>query len=216
MLKKTKQQILAFVLRQGKRFKGDKTYLTKANVKWLKSLELDDVAKETLTEYLITYEYLVDKIERLDKRIEEMVSGERYCETVNNMSCLLGVKTHTALALLVEVGDFERFATARQFSGFLGLVPSESSSAGDINRFGITKAGNRHLRRLLVEAAQSYTRGNIGHKPIALKKRQECCAPEIIAYADKTSERLRRRFYRLTLSKGIHRNKVTTAIAREL
>lgn len=216
MLKKTKQQILAFVLRQGKRFEGGKTYWTIAHVKWLKSLELDTVAKETLTEYLITYEYLVDKIERLDKRIEEMASGERYCETVKNMSCLLGVKTHTALALLVEVGDFERFATARQFSGFLGLVPSESSSGEEINRFGITKAGNRHLRRLLVEAAQSYTRGNIGHKSIALKKRQEGCAPEIIAYADKASERLRRRFYRLTLSKGMPRNKVTTAIAREI
>ena len=215
-LKKIKQQILSFVLRKGKRFDGGKTYWTIAHMKWLRNLDLDGIDKETLSEYLITYDYLVEKIERLDKRIEEMASGERYHEKVKNMSCFLGIKTRTALSVIVEVGDFERFAKARQFSGFLGLVPSEDSSGDDINRFCITKAGNRHLRRLLVEAAQSYTRGAVGHKSIALKKRQEGCSSEVIAYADKANERLRRRFYKLTLSKGINRNKATTAIAREL
>lgn len=215
-LKKLKQQILAFVLRKGKRFDGGKTYWTMAHMKWLRGLDLEEIDKETLSEYLITYDYLVEKIVRLDNRIEEMASGGRYHEKVKNMSCFLGIKTHTALSVIVEIGDFERFAKARQFSGFLGLVPSEDSSADDINRYGITKAGNRHLRRLLVEAAQSYTRGAIGHKSIALKKRQEGCSPEVITYADKANERLRRRFYKLTLSKGINRNKATTAIAREL
>ena len=185
-------------------------------MKWLHGLELTELDKETLSEYLITYDYLVEKIERLDKRIEELASGERYQEKVKNMGCLLGIKTHTALSMIVEIGDFDRFAKARKFAGFLGLVPSEDSSAEDINRYGITKSGNRHLRRLMVEAAQSYTRGNIGHKSVALKKRQEGCSQEIIAYADKANERLRRRFYKLTLSKGINRNKATTAIAREL
>jgi transposase len=215
-LKKVKQQILAFVLRKGKHFDGGKTYWTLAHLKWLKDLELEGLDKETLSEYLITYDYLVEKIERLDKRIEELASRDRYQEKVKNMGCLLGIKTHTALSMIVEIGDFERFEKASKFAGFLGLVPSEDSSAEDINRYGITKAGNRHLRRLIVEAAQSYTRGAVGHKSIALKKRQEGCSPEIIAYADKANERLRRRFYRLTLSKGVNRNKATTAIAREL
>jgi transposase len=215
-LKKIKQQILAFVLRQGKRFEGGKTYWTIAHRKWLYSLELKPLAKETLSEYLITYEYLVEKIERLDKRIEELASEDRYCEKVKKLGCFMGIRTHTALSMIVEVGDFERFAKARQFSGFLGIVPSEDSSADDINRYGITKAGNRHLRYLMVEAAQSYTRGSIGHKSIALKKRQEGCSPEVIAYADKANERLRRRFYTLTLRNGVNRNKAVTAIAREL
>ena len=73
-----------------------------------------------------------------------------------------------------------------------------------------------HLRRLLVEAAQSYTRGTIGHKSVALKQRQKGNPPEIIAYADKANERLRRRFYKMTLNKGVNRNVATTAIAREL
>lgn len=216
MLKKIKQQILAFILRQGKRFEGGKTYWTIAHMKWLKSLDLTGLDKETLSEYLITYDYLTDKIARLDKRIEELASGEKYEKKVKNMSCLIGVKTHTALSMIVEVGDFERFEKAPRFAAFLGLVPCENSSADNVNRYSITKAGNSHLRRLMVEAAQSYTRGSIGHKSIALKQRQQGNSPEVIAYADKANERLRRRFYKMTLNKGVNRNVATTAIAREL
>ena len=215
-LKKIKQQILAFVLRQGKKFEDGKTYWTIAHLKWLKNLDFEGLTKETLAEYLITYEYLTEKIERLDQRIEELASGERYQEKVKNMGCFLGIKTHTALSLIVEIGDFDRFEKAPKFAGFLGLVPSEDSSSEDINRYSITKAGNSHVRRLLVEAAQSYTRGAIGHKSIALKQRQNGCSAEVITYADKANERLRRRFYKMTLSKGVKRNVATTAIAREL
>ena len=216
MLKKIKQQILAFVLRQGKKFEGGKTYWTIAHIKWLKSLDLTGLPKETLSEYLVTYEYLTEKIERLDHRIEELASGEKYKEKVKNMGCFLGIKTHTALSMVVEIGDFNRFEKAPKFAGFLGLVPIENSSCEDRNRYSITKAGNSHLRRLMVEAAQSYTRGNIGHKSIALKERQQGCSVEVIAYADKANERLRRRFYKMTLNKGINRNVAATAIAREL
>jgi transposase len=118
--------------------------------------------------------------------------------------------------MVVEVGDFKRFEKAPKFAAFLGLVPSEDSSDQRINRYSITKAGNSHLRRLLIEAAQSYTRGTVGHKSIALKQRQQGNPPEVIAYADKANERLRRRFYKMTLNKGINRNVATTAVAREL
>lgn len=135
------------------------------------------------------------------------------------MTCFLGVKTRTALSMLVEIGDFKRFEKASKFAGFLGMVPSENSSGDKVNRFSITKAGNSHLRRLLVEAAQSYTRGNIGHKSKELKQlkqRQQGCSADVIAYADRANERLRRRFYKMTLKNGINRNVATTAIAREL
>jgi transposase len=215
-LKKVKQQILAFVLRQGERFEGGKTYWTIAHLKWLKSVGLSALQRETLNEYLATYEYLTDKIKRFDQRIEELAMSEKYEKKVKNMSCLLGIKTHTALSMVVEVGDFKRFEKAPKFAAFLGLVPSEDSSDQRINRYSITKAGNSHLRRLLIEAAQSYTRGTVGHKSIALKQRQQGNPPEVIAYADKANERLRRRFYKMTLNKGINRNVATTAVAREL
>ena len=216
MLKKIKQQILSFVLRKGKSFEGGKTYWTIAHVKWLRNLELEGLDKETLSEYLITYEYLVDKIKRFDERIEELAGKEKYNEKVKNMSCLLGIKTHAALSMLVEVGDFERFEKAPMFAAFLGLVPGENTTSDSVNRLSITKAGNSHLRRLRVEAAQSYTRGTIGHKSVVLKERQKNCSPEVVAYADKANERLRRKFYRMTLQKNINRNVAATAVAREL
>lgn len=216
MLKKIKQQILAFVLKSGKKFEGGKTYWTVAHLKWLRNLDLTGLAKETLSEYLITFDYLTEKIERLDKKIEELANRDKYKEKVKNMGCFLGVKTHTALSMIVEIGDFDRFEKATKFAGFLGLVPSEDSSGGDVNRYSITKAGNSHLRRLMVEATQSYTRGNIGHKSIALKQRQKGCNPEVIAYADKANERLRRKFYHMTLKRCINRNVATTAVPREL
>lgn len=188
------------VLRLGKKFEGGKTYWTIAHMKWLKSLNLDGVFQETLDEYLITYEYFTEKIERIDQRIEELASRETYAEKVKKLGCLSGVKTHTSLSMVVEVGDFELFAKPEKFAAFLGLVPSEETSDEKQNRYGITKAGNSHLRRLLAESAQAYTRGNVGHKSVALKKRQEGNTPQVIAYADRANERLRRRFYKTTMN----------------
>lgn len=215
MLKKIKQQILAFVLRSGKHFEDGKRYWTAKHIKWLRNLDLTGLEKETLTEYLITYDYLTSKIERLEQRIEEIASAEKYQSTVKNMSCFLGIGTHTALSMIVEIGDFKRFEKAPKFAAFLGLVPSENSSGDKTKKYNITKAGNSHLRRLLIEAAQSYTRGQVGYKSKALKKKQEGCSAQIIAYADKANERLRRRFYKMTFH-GINRNVAVTAIAREL
>lgn len=155
-LKKIKQQITAFVLRLGKQYTGGKSLWTENHLKWLRGLDLTLLEKETLQEYLITYDYLTDKLERLDARIEELAGNERYGERVRRLGCFVGIKPHTALSLLVEVGDFRRFEKAPNFAGFLGLVPGEDSSGGGRNRLAITKAGNSHLRRLLVESSQSY------------------------------------------------------------
>lgn len=215
-LKATKQQILAFVLRHGYKFEGGKTYWTIKHLSWLKSLKLSPVLQETLNEYMISYNYLTAKIERFDERIEEFASDDKYAEEVKKLSCLIGIKTHTALSLIVEIGDFHRFAKANNFSSFLGLTPGESTSDENKKMLGITKAGNSHLRRLLTEAAQGYTKGVVGYKSKALKARQKGNTPEIIAYADKCNERLRRKFYRLTLKNNVNRNKTKSAVAREL
>ena len=215
-LKINKQQILAFILRHGYRYTASKNYWTLKHIKWLKSLDLGGVLQESLNEYLITFDYLIDKLERFDKRIEGLACDERYRESVKKLMCLIGVKTHTALATIVEIGDFKRFANAEKLAAFLGLVPSEDSSGDKQSRGRITKAGNSHVRRLLVESAQSYTRGAVGYKSKDLKCRQSGNKPQVIAYADKANERLRRKFYRMVLNNGTKRNVATTAIAREL
>ena len=215
-LKKVKQQILAFCLRHNYRFDGTGSNWTQAHLKWLRALQPEGLYQETLKEYLLTYDQLIDKLKRLDKRIEELASEEPYKEDVAKLSCFIGVKTITALAVLTEVGDFKRFASAQQFSSYLGLVPGENSSSENQNRLSITKAGNRHVRCLLVEAAQSLARGQVGFKSKALKERQAGNLPEVIAYADKANERLRRRYYRMVLHNNKKPNVAKTAIAREL
>ena len=167
-------------------------------------------------EHIYAYVQLVEKLERLDRRIEELASEETYKEKVSKLSCFIGVKTITALAVLTEVGDFKRFASAQQFSSYLGLTPGEDSTSDNQNRLSITKAGNRHVRLLLVEAAQSFARGQVGYKSRLLKIRQEGNLPEVIAYADKANERLRRRYYRMVLRNNKKPNVAKIAIAREL
>ena len=214
-LKKVKQQILAFCLRHNYRYDGN-SHWTAAHLKWLRSLNPEALYKEILDEYLLTYQTLSDKLERLDKRIEELASQNEYKEAVNKLCCFIGVKTHTALSVVVEVGDFKRFASAENFASYLGLVPGEHTSDSSQTRLGITKAGNRHVRLLLTEASQCYARGQVGFKSKELKARQSGNTPEVIAYADKANERLRRRYYKLVLNKCKKHNVAKTAIAREL
>ena len=215
-LKKVKQQILSFCLLNNYRFEGTTSHWTQAHLEWLRSLAPKGLCAETLTEYLLTYDYLTDKLERLDKRIEELAAEETYHENVGKLSCFLGVKNITSLAVITEVGDFKRFSSAQHFASYLGLTPGENSTGNDQKRLGITKAGNCHVRSLLVESAQAYTRGKIGYKSKALKARQEGNPPEVIAYADKANERLRRKYYRMILKNNKKPNVAKTAVAREL
>ena len=122
----------------------------------------------------------------------------------------------TALSTIVETGDFHRFGCAEKYASYLGLVPGENTSSDNRTNLGITKAGNRHLRRLLVEAAQSYSRGQAGHKSKLLTDRQKGNPPAVIAYADRANERLRRKYYRMVLSRNKRSNVAKTAVAREL
>ena len=214
-LKKVKQQILAFCLRHNYRYDGN-SHWTAAHINWLKSLTPEALYKEILDEYLLTYMTLSDKLERLDKRIEELAAKSEYKEAVKKLCCFIGVKTHTALSVIVEVGDFKRFASAEKFASYIGLVPGEDSSGDGQTRLGITKAGNRHVRMLLTEASQCYSRGQIGYKSKALKERQAGNTPQVIAYADKANERLKRRYYKMVLGKCKKHNVAKTAIAREL
>lgn len=215
-LKKIKQQILAFCLRHDYRYTEGRNNWTQKHVRWLHSLAPEGLYTEILTEYLLTYERLVDQIERYDQRIEELAHREAYQEQVAKLSCFIGVKTLTALSIVAEIGDFNRFRSAQHFASYLGLTPSENSSGEKERKGGITKAGNSHVRRLLIEAAQSLGKGVVGYKSKDLKKRQSGNKTEVIAYADRANERLRRRYYKLVLKNNKNHNVAKTAVAREL
>ena len=213
-LKRVKQQIIALCTRNGKRFEG-KSYWTKKHEDWLLKVDFgNSILNETLKEYIAMFYDLSEKVEVYNKRIEEFSHMPEYEEKVEHLCCINGIATHTAMCVISEIGDFNRFPSAEKFSAFLGLVPGEHSSSDNINHTKITKRGNAHIRRLLVEATQSYSRGAIGKKSDKLKKRQEGQPAEVVRYADKANERLKRKFYRITLHSKY--NIAKTAAAREL
>lgn len=125
-----------------------------------------------------------------------------------------GVSTHTALLCLLKSAISTVFGLLNTFPAYLGLVPGESSSGEKVIHTNITKAGNSHLRTLLVESANSYSRGVVGKKSKVMKDKQGGNSPEIIAYADKANERLHRKFYKIAIRSK--KNVAKTAIAREL
>lgn len=214
-LKVLKQQINSFCLRHGHAYDSTKTKWTVVHLTWLRHLELSVLLRETLNEYLATYEQLTAKLNAMSARIEELAAQKRYAEDVKKLCCFLGIKTACALSLIVETGDFKRFAKGELYSAYLGLTPSEHSSGEKICRGRISKAGNTNLRRMLTEAAQGICKGQIGHKSKALLARQEGNEKEIIVYADRANERLRRKYYRMIRS-GKKKNVAVTAVAREL
>ena len=212
-LKKIKQQTNALCFRYGYHYEGSKW--TGKHMTWLKKLELPALVRETLDEYLASYSEYIAKIERYDARIEEISAQVKYQEKVKRLSCFLGIKTHTALSLIVETGDFNRFAKGNTYAAFLGLTPGESSSGNHIIRTGISKTGNVHLRTLLIEASKGICKGAIGQKSKELRSRQLGNSAEVIAYADKGNVRLRSRYYRY-IRLGKKKNVAVAAVAREL
>lgn len=215
-LKRIKQELLAFILRKGFIYTETKHKWTIVFMKWLNNLDIQEkVDKMVLEEYLIEYNRLTDKLLEMDAKIVEFSTLDKYKDSVNKLICLKGIKEITALAHIVEIGDFNRFRSAKAFNAFLGLTSREHSSS-TIRRLGhITKDGNTHLRRLLIEASQTYSKKYNIQKSKSLKSRQYGQEPNIIAYADKASLRLHKRYFHL-ISSGKPRNVAITAVAREL
>ncbi len=211
--KMIKQKTGAFCLRHGFKYDGNKW--TVRHMRWLEALPLTAFQREILNEYLIQLRYYEDKIAYFDRRIEELASDVQYKDDVKKLRCFIGIETNSALSLLTEIGDFNRFRSAKEFSAYVGLVPGEDSSSDNINRLPITKSGNKHARTILVEAAQSLCKGRVGAKSKRLVAKQSGNDSNVLAYADKANERLRRKYYRMVL-RGKHRNEAVSAVAREL
>lgn len=132
---------------------------TRAHWEWIRSIELaETAAQESLDYYISEVRHIEAQKKAIEKRIAQYAQRPRWCERVEALRCMKGIETVTAFAITVETGVFSRFDSARAFASWLGLSPSEHSSGERICRGGITKAGNSHLRKLLVEASWHYTR----------------------------------------------------------
>lgn len=212
-LKRTKQRIRSFVLRNGFRF--ERTAWTHLYLNWLSELTLPKVKRLVLDEYLIEYHQLTDKIDRLSSQLEEISHYERYQEPIAKLRCFKGIDTVAAMTIHVETADFSRFPNAKAYTAYLGLTPSEHSSGNKVSLGRITKQGNSTIRTTLVECSQGLVRGNPNIKSKKLKARQVNQPSKVINYADRAVSRLHKRYERM-LHEGKPRNVAIIAVAREL
>jgi transposase len=213
---RAKHRLGKFLLRHGRRApEGTKAWTGKYWT-WVNTVRFDYAAQEaTLLDYRTEVERAADRIERLDKAIDEAVqeAPAQMKAVIEALQALRGIAKITATTLVTEVGNFSRFTRPKLLMGYGGLVPSESSSGTSRRQGGITKTGNAHLRRVLVEAAWSYR-----HRPRLCgpqKRRQQGVSEEIKAISWKAQQRLHQRYWRLT-SKGKLPGKAITAVGREL
>lgn len=187
---------------------------TVAHQRWLRTLRWEQEADRVVFEdYLLALEQAESRLGHLEKEVEAAAQREPYRFLVGVLGCYRGIGTVTAMTILTELHGLQRFASPRQLMAYLGLVPSEYSSADKVSRGSITKAGNAHLRRVLAEAAHQYR-----HRPSVgplLRRRRQGQPTFAILHADKAQQRLHRRFRRLLL-RGKPYGKIIITIAREL
>ena len=182
--------------------------------RWLKTQRFDWPAlQQTFEAYVRAVEEAQGRVEALETQLQAVAQQAPYQEPIQALRCLKGIDTLSALTLVVEVQDFRRFATAAAFMSFTGLVPSEASSGARVRRGSITKTGNAHLRRVLVEAAWCNRHGQVVSRELALRRRD--AVPAVLAIARKAQARLHRRYWRL-VSRGKLQTVAVTAVAREL
>lgn len=212
--RQARQQLKAFLLRHDTRYPGKESGWTKGFYRWLGTLNFGESASQTaFTEYQLQLEAADQRIDRLTKGLEDSIVGWRFEPVVAALRALRGIDTVSAVGLVAEIGDIQRFDHPRKLMGYLGLVPSEHSSGERISRGSITKTGNAHARRLLIEAAWAYRfKPRIGRRA---QLRQETLEAPIRATAWKAQLRLSKRYAALN-ARGVHINKVCVAVAREL
>lgn len=211
--KKSKQRLLAFLLRSGYRYTGS-SYWSNAHMRWLADIKMTHRSQQiVLQEYIGTLDQCQARVQRLTDQIRQLLPSWQLAPVVSALQSLRGVSLIVAVTTIAEIGDLKRFKNPAELMSYLGLVPSEQSSGEKTRRGSITKAGNRHARRMLVEAAWSYRyRARVSR--VLLKRQQDL--PQIIRDISwKAQLRLCSRFQRLW-ARGKTKQVIVTAIAREL
>lgn len=212
--KRARQQLASLLLRHNIRYPGPGKAWTQGYKNWISRIAMPHPAQQIVfQEYVLAIEEAHQRVERITEQIRGAVDSWRMAPVAKALQALKGVSLVGAASIVAEVGDLTRFDKPRQLMAFLGLVPSQHSS-GASQRFGaITKTGNSHARRMLVEAAWAYrfpprvARG--------LTERQENLPQPVCEIAWRAQLRLCRKYRRL-IAKGKIKQVVTTAVAREL
>src|SRR5665213_1668454 len=200
-----------FLRDHGRVFDG-KCRWTQKYWKWLRTQSFAAPANFVFTEYLGLLEFKQGRLLEIEREVMRWAESQDYRPQVHRLCSLRGVATITAMTLVTEIIDFQRFTSASSLMCYLGLVPSENSSGKRQNRFAITKAGNARCRRVLVESAWKYAK-----RPslcAALKERQQGLPAELVAHSWKAQQRLYKKYWSIASRK--EKGKAIVAVAREL
>ena len=213
-LRAKRQQISAFLLRQGRHYAASKKTWMKAHMSWLLSQKFDHPEQRLVfEEMMLAARQAQERLLRLEQAIAAAVPDWSLAEVVVALMAMRGMDLIAAATFLAEIGDLTRFQSAHELMAYLGLVPSEASTGDTIKRGPITKAGNRRARRMLVECAWSYQhppRVGAGKQP-----KVDAAPPAVRDIAWKAQCRLNRR-YRALIRRGKLKTVAITAVAREL
>jgi transposase len=213
---RARHRLQKFLLRHGLRSPETMTTWTAKHLAWVKTLRLEHPAlAATLLDYITEVDHVRERINRLERAIDQAIEAapESIRAVVDGLQALRGVARISAATIVAELGQISRFRRPKQLMGYSGVVPSEHSSGECVRRGGITKTGNAHLRRILVEAAWAYR-----HRPSLrgeLQHRQEKASEGVKEIAWKAQVRLHHRFARLA-GRGKPKQHIVTAVAREL
>lgn len=211
-----RHRLSKLLLRHGLVYDGDAW--TGRHDAWLRRLRvdgLDGAGAGTVAAFDAAYDTVAMTLarrDRLDEQIEQMAADSQFSDVTRRLACLRGISTLTGFALAVEIGDWDRF-TGANIASYLGLVPSEHSSGQKRSQGGITRTGNQHVRRLLVESAWHHKRDyRVGR---TMTERWKLAPPAVVARADAGNRRLNRRWQVMTARNKRHAV-ANAAIAREL
>ena len=212
---RARQRLSNFLMRQGLVWREKSKKWGSKHLEWLKRQRFDLAPLERSFEgYLRALEEAEARLADLERQVLELAEQPALRELVRRLCCLKGIDTLSAVTIAVEAQDFRRFPTAREFMGYTGMVSREYSSGDQVRRGSITRVGNAHVRRILVESAWAYSRTATKTGP-ALARRRKGCAPEALAIGWKAQERLSRKFRRLE-GRGKARQVAVVSVAREL
>lgn len=210
---RSRKELLSFLLRNGIVYSG-KTHWKKEHLNWLARIKLPLPAQQIVfQESLHQIEEAHQRLERFTLQIEQMVETWRWKPVVLSLQALRGVKLVVSAGIVAELGDMSRFPHPRALMCYLGLVPSEYSSGPNRRQGSLTKTGNVHVRRLLIESAWAYIKGPRVSESI--RQRQQDLPQPIIDIAWKAQLRLCRK-YRRMVYRGKNNKVAAVAVAREL
>ncbi len=211
---KARQRLGAFLLRHGRVYRAGKSRWTQAHFRWLEEQAFEQPVQQVVfQEYVDAVTQAQARVAGMEGQMREALASWSLRAVVEALMSLRGVQLITAMTVLAELGDLSRFDSPRQLMSFLGLVPSEHSSGERRRQGAITKTGNGHVRRVLVEAAWHYR--HPARKTAHLRRKAAAAPPAVQALAWAAQKRLCTRYRHLDYA-GKAKCKVTTAVAREL